>query len=46
MLETVSELVLGEMVLPVRTSIKQYQLPLKKVDPAFANKIKESQVGH
>lgn len=46
MLEAVSEPVPGEMVLPVRTSIKQYQLPPKKVDQAFANKIKESQVGH
>lgn len=42
MLEVASELVLGEMMLLARTSIKYFLPPLKKVDQTLTSKIKES----
>lgn len=42
MLELASELVLGEMMLLARTSIKYFLPPLKRVDQTFTSKIKES----
>lgn len=41
-LEVASELLFGEMVLPVRTLIKHFLLPLRKTCQAFASRIKES----
>ena len=43
-LEVASELLFGEMVLPVRTPIKHYLPLLKKTGQVFASRIKESQV--